>query len=107
MSDDQEGGAKAQNTADGEQSSDPVLVLQAEGQVLEWGIEECDKSLIFYQDYIWVQKHKLCNHTMPSSTSAYLAGNTAVAAEAHHRLREVTCNNTAAAQHFVNFLVFF
>lgn len=35
MSDDQEGGAKAQNTADGEQSSDPVLVLQTEGQVLE------------------------------------------------------------------------
>lgn len=35
MSDDQEGGAKAQNTADGEQSSDPVLVLQAEGQVLQ------------------------------------------------------------------------
>jgi len=33
--DDQEGRSEAQNTADGEQGGDPVLVRQSEGQVLQ------------------------------------------------------------------------
>lgn len=105
MSDDEEGGAKAQNTANGEQSGYPVFVLDAEGQVLQCKNRLAVISSIFYKDYGQVQIHKLCNHGATHPFAAYLAGNTPMSsAVTHHRLRKVTCNNTAATQHFNNFI---
>lgn len=52
MPDDQEGRSEAQNTADSEQGGDPVLVGNAEGQVLQGKQGFWVSWLIFRQDYV-------------------------------------------------------